>query len=103
MDQAVQGIVSEIIKQYQPEKIILFGSFAHGNTHDWSDVDLVAIKRTDKRFYDRIGEVSSLITHNVPIDILVYTPEEFAAMSQDNYFIRNEVIKKGKVIYERSS
>lgn len=86
---------------YQPEKIILFGSAVSGFTHRWSDVDLVAIKKTNKRFYDRIGEASALIPHSLPVDILVYTPEEFDQMAQENYFIRNEVLKKGKIIYEQ--
>lgn len=101
MDQNVKQIIDQLVKNYQPEKVILFGSFASGNTHKWSDIDLVAVKKTDKRFYDRIGEVSALIPHNFPIDILVYTPEEFEQIA-DNYFIKNEVLKKGKVVYERS-
>lgn len=100
-NEKIQIIVDQLIKNYQPEKLILFGSAATGRTHRWSDIDLVAIKKTNKRFYDRIGEVSALIPHSVPIDILVYTPEEFAAMAKDNYFIKNEVVKKGKIVYEQ--
>lgn len=103
MNQAIQQIVNELVEHYRPEKIILFGSNVSGQTHKWSDVDIVAIKKTDKNFYDRIGEVSSLISHETPIDILVYTPEEFERMARENYFIKNEVITKGKVLYEQGS
>lgn len=102
-NQAVQKVVNELVEHYQPEKIILFGSTVSGRTHRWSDIDLVAIKKTDKNFYDRIGEVSALISHETPIDILVYTPEEFECMARENYFIKNEVIGKGKVLYEQNS
>lgn len=103
LNQEIQKIVQQLIQHYQPEKIILFGSAAFGKTSRWSDIDLVAIKKTNKRFYERIGEVSALIPHSVPVDILVYTPEEFRQMTVDNYFIKNEVIRKGKVVYEQSS
>lgn len=103
LDQEIQKIIEQLIQHYQPEKIILFGSAVSGRTSRWSDIDLVAIKKTNKRFYERIGEVSALIPHSVPIDILVYTPEEFRQMAKENYFIKNEVIQKGKVVYEQSS
>lgn len=102
LDQAVQKIADKIVKRYRPEKIILFGSYASGRTHVWSDVDIIAVKKTNKRFYDRINEVSALIPHEIPVDILVYTPEEFNKMAKGNYFIRDEVLKKGKIIYEQS-
>ena len=68
---------------------------------EWSDVDIVVIKDTDKRFYDRIREVSLAVDHILPIDFLVYTPSEFEKMSQVNYFVRDEILTKGEVLYER--
>lgn len=103
LNQEIQKIVQQLIQRYQPEKIILFGSAASGKTSRWSDIDLVAIKKTNKRFYERIAEASALIPHSVPVDILIYTPEEFTQMATENYFIKNEVIRKGKVVYEQSS
>lgn len=95
-----------LVTKYQPEKVILFGSAASGHLHQDSDVDLVVIKKTDQRFYDRIGDVLHVLwsgptTPRVGVDVLVYTPEEFLKMSQDNYFIRDEVIGKGRVLYEQ--
>ncbi|MDZ7262577.1 MAG: nucleotidyltransferase domain-containing protein [candidate division KSB1 bacterium] len=42
--------VIECLKRYEPEKIILFGSYARGEVDESSDVDFVVIKKTDKRF-----------------------------------------------------
>lgn len=102
----VDKIVSLLAKQYQPEKVILFGSAATGLIHQDGDVDLVVIKKTDRRFYDRIGDVlhilwSGVETPKIGVDVLVYTPEEFAEMSRQNYFIRDEVLGKGRILYER--
>lgn len=95
--------ITKVLKEkYKPEKIILYGSFASGKVHEWSDLDLVVVKKTNKRFYDRIGEISGLYDHREAVDFLVYTPEEFADMARWNYFIRDEVVKKGKILYEQT-
>lgn len=95
-------IVSLLKKKYKPEKIILYGSFAHGRVYEWSDLDLVVVKKTKKRFYDRIGEASGLFDHREAVDLLVYTPEEFADMLKWSPFIKYEVLKKGRILYENA-
>ena len=100
---AIARMTDQIIKHYQPEKIILFGSAARGKTRQWSDLDIVVIKDTPKRFYDRIGDVSRLVKHTVPMDFIVYTPEEFNRMAKSSYFVRDEIITKGKILYEKPS
>lgn len=98
-DQNVQRIISDLVQNYKPIKVILFGSRVTGKTHEDSDVDLVVIKQTNKNFYDRIADASGSVDHVLPIDIIVYTPEEFKQMSKESWFIKSEVINKGKVIY----
>lgn len=95
-------IIDTIARKYQPEKIILFGSAASGKIHEDSDADLAIIKKTEKNIYDRIGEVSDMVEHNIALDIIVYTPEEFETMRRDKYgyFVRDEILEKGKVMYE---
>lgn len=96
-------VVEKLKKEYRPQKIILFGSTATNQIHNWSDLDIIIIKPTKKRFYDRIGEVNALLPHNVPLDLLVYTPKEFKRMTKDNLFIRQEILEKGKIVYEVQS
>lgn len=98
----LQQIVNAIVNGYQPERIILFGSSATGRIHEDSDADLAIIKNTDRNFYDRISDVKSLIPHGIPVDALVYTPEEVEKMRKDKYgyFMRDEILGKGKVLYE---
>jgi predicted nucleotidyltransferase len=43
----LERIVRVLVEQYDPECVILYGSFAHGNIHEWSDLDLCVIKRTE--------------------------------------------------------
>lgn len=92
-------IVDRLIRGYDPLKIILFGSLASGQVGEWSDIDLVVIKDTEKPFYERLEEVIGIAQPNVGTDILVYTPAEEAQMRHDLFF-QEEVIKKGRVLYE---
>ena len=88
-----------IISTYNPQQVILFGSLANGNVHEYSDIDLIVVKESDKSFYERLEEVILLTLPKVGADILVYTPQEFATI-QNRLFIEEEVMKKGKVIYD---
>lgn len=98
----VKDIV-EALKAYDPEKVILFGSSARGDADRYSDIDLVVIKRTDKRFVERLVEAARYLDLPVSVDLFVYTPEEFEVMVENaNPFIER-VLSEGRIIYERSS
>ena len=97
----IQKIVNQIVENYKPEKIILFGSFAYGKPREESDVDLAVIKKTRKRFVKRLFEVCKYIKSRMGTDILVYTPKEWEkALEEEHYFIK-EIAQKGKVVYEK--
>ena len=100
MDKLQRAI--ECIKKYDPEKIIIFGSYAREETDEYSDMDFVVIKKTNKRFLERLIEVAKLMDKELgQVDIFVYTPEEFQKMIDfGNPFIE-QVLKEGKVVYEK--
>src|SRR3972149_4347073 len=82
-DKKIKKLISEVVdkikKEYQPEKIILFGSYAYGTPTEDSDIDLFIVKETDKRRIDRFVEVSELLhdpRRHISIQPMVYTPEE---------------------------
>jgi predicted nucleotidyltransferase len=88
------------LRQYHPQKVILFGSFARGDYHAGSDLDLLIIKDTDRPFVERIGDVLAFCDYTIPLEPLVYTPEEFERMrEEDNPFIE-QVLSEGEVVYE---
>jgi hypothetical protein len=66
---------------------------------EWSDIDLCLIKKTELGYLDRLDEVMRLADPNLAIDFFVYTPEEFEA-NLDNFFIRDEVLRQGRVLYD---
>ncbi len=101
LPQAVERIVSVL----KPEKIILFGSYADGNPNHDSDVDLLVIMNTRKKHSERYLAVSRLLRPRLfPVDIIVKNPKEIEeAMrgGKDNSFFIREIIKTGKVLYDR--
>ncbi len=60
----------------------VFGSFATRNMHSESDIDIVIIQTTEKKFTERALEFTDLFDIFPRLDILVYTPEEFQRMCQ---------------------
>jgi predicted nucleotidyltransferase len=94
-------IMPIIINQYQPEKIILFGSLATGEVHEWSDIDLAIIKETELNYFDRLFEFKKLLRSYLATDVFIYRPQEFEERIKENhYFTVDEILGKGKVIYE---
>ncbi len=99
---ALQEMVPLIIARYTPEKIILFGSLATGTVRESSDIDLMIVKKTTKRFLDRQMDVVRIVDPDVATDFFVYTPEELAeGIKTRPHFFQKEIMAKGKVLYEK--
>jgi HEPN domain-containing protein/predicted nucleotidyltransferase len=104
MNKAVKDITERIIQGYDPERIILFGS--HGTKHQGknSDVDLLIIKETGKRLIDRRVEVEKILSdRSLPIDIMVYTPQEIKYLYSIGSPFVEEVMEKGRLLYMRKA
>lgn len=97
MHKVVADIVTQL-KPYQPEKIILFGSYAWGKPHEDSDVDVILIKETRDSFKERMKKVQMLLRTTTAVDAFVFTSKEFEKAKNDNLLVQ-EAVQKGKVIY----
>lgn len=101
-DALIRKITDTIVKAYQPEKIILFGSRVWGHPHEDSDLDLFIVKESTLRRDHRAMEISKLFfPRRFPMDIIVYTPDEVKHNVEANDFFIREIFTKGKVLYER--
>jgi len=98
-----QKIVKRIVDYCQPKKIILFGSFARDQQKTDSDVDLLIIKNSNKKRPFRVKEVFEALRgmdRSLPLDLIVYTPDEISRrLALGDYFIK-EVLEQGKLMYE---
>ncbi|RLD68528.1 MAG: nucleotidyltransferase domain-containing protein [Bacteroidetes bacterium] len=100
----IREISDTIAKNYAPDKIILFGSYATGNYNENSDIDLLIIKDTDRPRYKRGQTVRKFLYGSmVPIDIVVYTNSEVEENKDTKYTFIYEVLKTGKVIYDKKN
>lgn len=98
----INDIVSRIAIRFNPDKIILFGSYAAGNPDNDSDLDLLIIKDTDLPRHLRSFDIQKLLIGSmIPMDILVYTNQEFEQEQNQRYSFLNSAIKTSKILYER--
>lgn len=102
-EEILAEITRRIVAALDPEKVILFGSFAYGTPHADSDVDLLVIADTALNDTQAAVTISQLIVPRpFPVDILVKTPAEVeAALARNDRFLR-EIIEQGRTLYERS-
>ncbi len=102
LENELKRIIDIIIKNYAPEKIILFGSLASGEINEFSDIDLLIVRETEERFMERLHKVRSITHPEEGVDFIVYTPGEIENMKNENRrFLIKEILERGKVIYER--
>jgi predicted nucleotidyltransferase len=102
LDSELRRFIDLLVREFDPIKIILFGSLAEGTPRLWSDIDIVVVRETDKNFIERAMEIQRRFDSNVGVDLLVYTPEEFEHMRAERLFFQQEILRKGKIIYERA-
>jgi len=105
-------LLIDALRQSDPYRIILFGSYAKGTATDDSDIDMMVIldnndvaktyqERLNKKLY--VNKLVRNINYKVALDILVYSREEYKIIKEyGNYFI-DEIEKTGKIIYEKAS
>ena len=95
-------MVKRIVKKFDPEQIILFGSQARGDAGPDSDVDLLVVMDVEgPKLEKRIEIRGALHDFLVPIDIIVTTPEEFAWRKNVVGTIEWPASREGKVLYAR--
>ena len=98
----IEEIINKIAKEFNPEKIILFGSYAKGKPQEDSDLDLLIINDSNLPKHKRSFEIQKALKGSkIPLDILVYTSSEFYSEINQKYSFLNSAIQSSKVVYER--
>jgi predicted nucleotidyltransferase len=102
VDRAIQAMVRRIVRQFRPERVILFGSHARGDAGPDSDVDLLVVmpvegSRREKQIDIRVA------LHDIPVakDVIVTSPEDFAWRKETVGTIEYPAVREGKVLYAR--
>ena len=98
----IEEMVRRIVERFHPEKVILFGSHARGTAGPDSDVDLLVVMRVQGSRRRKATEIDlSLSDREVPLDLLVVTPEQFERDRDMIGTVIRPAAHEGKVLYER--
>jgi predicted nucleotidyltransferase len=96
----IRELTSQIAREFDPDRIILFGSHAYGQPDNDSDVDILVVLRFKGKPVRKAIEIRNTINAGVPLDLIVRTPEQVAErLSQNDWFMR-EIFERGKTLYE---
>lgn len=100
--QMIEDIVHQIVRQFHPQRIILFGSYAYGQPRQESDVDLLVVMDTLLTETEQAVRICQGIEYHFGLDLIVRTPAALTRrLALGDPFLR-EVISRGKVLYERA-
>lgn len=96
----IRNLCRQIVENFQPEKVVLFGSYAYGKPNEDSDVDLLVIMPFEGRDSQKAIEIRRKIKTSLPLDLLVRTAEQVKKRVEMEDFFMREITEKGKVLYE---
>jgi predicted nucleotidyltransferase len=97
----IKQLLEPVLRKYGIQKAILFGSYARGAQSRKSDIDLILIQETDRRYFDRYEGVLREMQDQIPgrdLEVLIYTPEELKRISHRRFI--QDAVQQGRVIYE---
>src|SRR5205807_309155 len=96
----IRRFARQVAEHFQPEKIILFGSYAYGQPHEDSDVDILVVMPA-RNLIDQAIRIRTVVEAPFPMDLIVCTPKNLSwRLEEGDWFLR-EIVGQGKVLYEK--
>lgn len=103
-ESTIQHITARLVDGFRPVRVILFGSHARGEGRETSDVDLIVLVESFvDRFRAEAAMLAALRDIRLPIDLLVFTPEEFDRERGRVGSVVGPALREGRVLYERAA
>ena len=104
-EDVIDAMARRIVREVDPQRILLFGSWARGQASEQSDVDLLVIEREPfgpnrSRRQEAARIWRCLSEFRVPTDILVYSTNEVEQWRDSDYHVVGQALREGKVLYE---
>lgn len=98
----IDNLVGRIVACTQPQKVLIFGSYAKGTATIKSDLDVLVIKETTLPMANRADDLKPMLSQVlIPIDVHVYTPEEVEEYGKEPFSFINSILKSGKTVFEK--
>ncbi len=97
----IRRFALEVARRFDPDKIILFGSYAYGKPDEGSDVDLLVVMPA-KNETAQATRIRLAVRRYFAMDLIVRTPENLRCrLDQGDWFLR-EIVSRGKVLYDKA-
>ena len=99
----IRQYVGAIVRKFNPERVVLFGSYAEGHPTEDSDVDLLVVMPHAGRDVEQAFEIRRTIPRKFPLDLVVRTPEVVQRRLGQNDTFLTSIWRTGKTLYERGT
>src|SRR5437763_7018456 len=96
----IRRFARQVAERFQPDKIILFGSYVYGTPHADSDVDILVVMPCRNEL-DQAARIGIAVEAPFALDIIVLTPTKLAWRLQEGDWFLREVVARGKVLYAK--
>lgn len=96
----IQLFYQQIVREFQPERIVLFGSYANGIPNQYSDVDLLVIMPFEGSPLQQAARIISRLNPQLSVDLIVRTPEQVRDRLAMKDGFMEEIMERGKTVYE---
>jgi uncharacterized protein len=96
----IQAFSQQIVEKFQPERIILFGSYAYGQPTEDSDVDLLIILPFEEMPVQKAIAIRQQVRSPFPLDLMARTAEQIQQRLEMGDFFIQDIMEKGHVLYE---
>src|SRR3990172_3175521 len=97
---SVIELSQRIAKEFDPDKIILFGSHAYGTPKEYSDVDLLVIMPFEGSSFRKAIEIGDRLDPPFYVDFIVRNPEDADRRFREGDPLIRDAFKRGRVLYE---
>ncbi len=100
--QDILSFARDVAKKFDPEKIILFGSYAAGSPNEDSDVDILVVMNHEGRPSDQALAIRREVRRRFPLDLIVRTPRETKRRQESGDPFISSIVEEGHTLYERA-
>ena len=101
-EKEIRNLIDRIVTRIQPQKVIIFGSYAKDTATSKSDLDILVIKETELPMANRADDLKPILSNSlVPVDVHIYTPEEVEEYGREPFSFINCILNSGKIVFEK--
>jgi predicted nucleotidyltransferase len=99
--QVIRRFARAVVERFDPDQILLFGSYAYGTPDEGSDVDLLVVMPA-KNELTQAARIRLAVERCFPMDLMVRTPENLRWRPEEGDWFLREIVSKGKVLYAKA-